>query len=60
MERSEADQPPPIDESTYGASSAESGELYSQDGPTTGNQQGDTMSDREEQETVPTERDTDD
>ena len=42
------DQNPPIDESTYGASSAESGGLYNQDGPTMANPEGDTMSDAEE------------
>jgi hypothetical protein len=42
------DQNPPIDESTYGASSAESGGLYNRDGPTTANEEGDTMSEREE------------
>jgi len=39
---------PPIDESTYGASSSESGGLYNQDGPTIANPEGDTMSEREE------------
>ena len=44
----ERDQTPPIDESTYGASSAESGGLYNREGPTIANSEGDTMSEREE------------
>jgi hypothetical protein len=42
------DDNPPIDESTYGASSSESGGNYNQDGPTMSNPEGDTMSEREE------------
>ena len=41
---------PPIDESTYGGSSAETGGLYQDEGPTTANEQGDTMSEREEED----------
>ena len=39
---------PPIDESTYGASSSESGGNYNQDGATMSNAEGDTMSERED------------
>ena len=39
---------PPIDESSYGASSSESGCNYNQDGPTLSNAEGDTMAEREE------------
>jgi hypothetical protein len=39
---------PPIDESTYGASSSESGGNYNQDGPTMSNAEGDAMAEREE------------
>lgn len=46
-EREHTDNPP-IDESTYGASSSESGGNYNQDGATIANETGDTMSDREE------------
>lgn len=44
----EPDDTPPIDESTYGASASESGGLYSREGPTIANPEGDTMSEREE------------
>lgn len=42
------DQNPPIDESTYGGSAAETGGLYDEAGPTASNPQGDTMSEEEE------------
>lgn len=42
------DQAQVLDESTYGASSSESGGLYNRDGPTAANEEGDTMSHREE------------
>ncbi len=38
----------PIDESSYGGSSAETGGLYDDSGPTRGNVEGDTMSEAEE------------
>lgn len=41
--------PPPIDESTYAGSAAETGGLYDDAGPTTANPEGDTMSDAEEE-----------
>jgi hypothetical protein len=34
---------PPVDESTYAASAAESGGLYDDSGPTMANREGDTM-----------------
>jgi hypothetical protein len=46
-ERNATDNPP-IDESTYGASSSESGGNYNQDGPTMANPEGDAMAEREE------------
>jgi hypothetical protein len=49
-ERERESDNPPIDESTYGGSSAETGGLYQDEGPTTANEQGDTMSEREEEE----------
>ena len=42
-------EPPPIDESSYAASSAESGGNYSSDGPTAANPEGDTMGTAEEE-----------
>jgi hypothetical protein len=39
---------PPIDESTYGGSAAETGGLYDDSGPTIANPEGDTMSEEEE------------
>ena len=39
----EASQTPPIDESTYAGSSAETGGNYSRDGATSGNTDGDSM-----------------
>ena len=48
MTDGERDQPePPIDESTYGGSAAETGGLYDDSGPTTANLEGDTMSEAE-------------
>jgi hypothetical protein len=41
---------PPIDESTYGGSAAETGGLYDDSGPTTANPEGDTMSEEEEEQ----------
>ena len=41
---------PPIDESTYGGSAAETGGLYDDEGPTIANPEGDTMSNEEERE----------
>lgn len=41
---------PPIDESTYGGSAAETGGLYDDEGPTSANPEGDTMSNEEERE----------
>lgn len=38
----------PIDESTYGGSSSETGGLYNVDGPTIANPEGDTMADEDE------------
>lgn len=40
---------PPIDESTYGGSSSETGGNYDDSGPTIANPQGDTMSEEEEE-----------
>jgi len=40
---------PPIDESTYAGSASETGGLYHQDGPTSSNLAGDTLSEREEE-----------
>jgi hypothetical protein len=41
--------PKPIDESTYGGSSSETGGLYDDEGPTMANPEGDTMSEDEEE-----------
>ena len=49
------DANPPIDESTYGGSAAETGGLYDDAGPTTVNPEGDTMSEEEERDTRPPE-----
>lgn len=49
------EQRPPIDESTYGGSSAETGGLYDDAGPTSANTEGDTMSEEEERDTRPPE-----
>jgi hypothetical protein len=38
----------PIDESTYGGSSSETGGLYNEDGPTIANPEGDTMAEEDE------------
>lgn len=46
-ERNATDNPR-IDESTYGASSSESGGNYNQDGPTMANPEGDAMAEREQ------------
>ena len=48
MKEQERDNPPPIDESTYGGSAAETGGLYNDTGPTIANVEGDTMSEEEE------------
>ena len=40
----------PVDEGSYAASSAESGGLYNDDGPTMANSAGDTMGTRDEAE----------
>lgn len=50
---------PPIDESTYGGSAAETGGLYNDAGPTTANPEGDTMSEAEEEEGRPPEAPSD-
>jgi hypothetical protein len=52
MTTAERDQPdnPPIDESTYGGSAAETGGLYNDAGPTTANPEGDTMSEAEDED----------
>ena len=42
-------EPPPVDESSYAASSAESGGNYSSDGPTAANPEGDTRGTAEEE-----------
>lgn len=55
----EPQDPQPIDESTYAGSSAETGGLYQDEGPTTTNQAGDTMSLREEEESPDPESHTD-
>ena len=46
---------PPIDESTYGGSAAETGGLADDAGPTSANTEGDTMSEEEERDTRPPE-----
>ncbi len=46
---------PAIDESTYAGSSAETGGLYDDAGPTTANPQGDTMSEADEEDGRPPE-----
>ncbi len=49
MDERERDQDsPPIDESTYGGSSSETGGDYDDAGPTIANPAGDTMSEEEE------------
>ncbi len=57
MTDTERDLPenPPIDEFTYGGSSAETGGLYNDDGPTIANTEGDTMSEEEERDGHPPE-----
>ena len=50
---------PPIDESTYAGSASETGGLYQQDGPTRSNIQGDTMSERDDDEDPGPEHHTD-
>ena len=45
----------PIDESSYGGSSAETGGLYDDAGPTSANPEVDTMSEEEERDTRPPE-----
>ena len=46
---------PPIDESTYAGSASETGGVYSNAGPTTANEGGDTMSEEEETDERPPE-----
>jgi hypothetical protein len=46
---------PPIDESTYGGSSSETGGDYDAAGPTIANPEGDTMSEEEERDQRPPE-----
>jgi hypothetical protein len=59
MNERESTDPQPIDESTYGDSASETGGLYHQDGPTIMNPEGDTMSEREEDENPNPESHTD-
>ena len=49
------EETPPIDESAYAGSASETGGLYSNSGPTTANEGGDTMSEEEELEDRPPE-----
>jgi hypothetical protein len=53
-ERSRDADHPPIDESTYGGSSSETGGDYDASGPTIANPEGDTMSEEEERDRPPT------
>lgn len=57
MTDAERDRPdnPPIDESTYGGSSSETGGNYDDAGPTIANPAGDTMSEEEERDSRPPE-----
>jgi hypothetical protein len=54
-EKRDQPQDPPVDESTYGGSAAETGGLYDDAGPTTANPEGDTMSEEEERDGRPPE-----
>jgi len=58
QERSQPDTPP-IDESTYGGSAAETGGLYDDAGATAANPEGDTMSEAEEEDGRPPEAPSD-